>query len=57
MLYSYLSREGKCMRRAKTVRRISGNMLVLWRRISKMMMVDQVQEQKTDGDLYLHGNH
>ena len=32
-------------------------MLVLWRRISKMMMVDQVQEQKTDGDLFLHGDH
>ena len=26
MLYSYLSREGKFMSRAKTVRRISGNM-------------------------------
>jgi hypothetical protein len=32
-------------------------MLVLWRRISKMMMVDQEQEQKTDGDLFLHGDN
>jgi hypothetical protein len=39
------------MRRAKTV-----ILLVLRRRISKMMMVDQVQEQKTDG-LFLHGDH